>query len=88
MSCSYLSKYFSDHLTNVLPPLWDVWVQSVQVGAEAQRNDLEVICVGTQSSRHINVLLSNTCNLDDMVSHVLCSAINVVTDRFTVDWQP
>lgn len=57
--CSYLSEYFSDHLTDVPPPLWDVWVESVQVGAEAQRNDLEVICVGTQSNHHINVLLSD-----------------------------
>lgn len=43
MPWSYLSEYLSDHLANVLPPLWDVWVQSVQVCAEAQRDDLEVI---------------------------------------------
>lgn len=40
---SYLSEYFGDHLANVLSPLWDVWVELVQVGAEAQRDDLEVI---------------------------------------------
>lgn len=39
----YLSEYFGDHLTNVLSPLGDVWVEPVQVGAEAQRDDLEVI---------------------------------------------
>lgn len=53
---SYLSEYLSDHLTNVLPPLWDVRVQSVQVGAEAQRDDLEVVWVGTQSNRQIKML--------------------------------
>lgn len=40
---SYLSKYFSDHLANVLSPLWDVWVEAVQVCAETQTDDLEVI---------------------------------------------
>lgn len=40
---SHLSEYFGDHLANVLSPLWDVWVEAVQVGTEAQRDDLEVI---------------------------------------------
>lgn len=30
-------------MANVLSPLWDVWVEAVQVGTEAQRDDLEVI---------------------------------------------
>lgn len=43
ISMSHLSEYFGDHLADVLSPLWDVWVEAVQVGAEAQGDDLEVI---------------------------------------------
>lgn len=43
MLLSYLSEYFGDHLTDILSPLWDVWVEVIQVLAEAQRDDLEVI---------------------------------------------
>ena len=45
---SYLSKYFGYHLADVLSPLWDVWVKVIQVCAETQRDDLEVIWEWTE----------------------------------------
>lgn len=39
----YLAEYFCDQLADVLSPLGDVGVESVQVTAEAKRNHLEVI---------------------------------------------
>lgn len=39
----YLCDYFGDNLANVLSPLRDVWVEAVQVCAETQRDDLEMI---------------------------------------------
>lgn len=39
----YLGECFGDQLADVLSPLWDVGVESVQTPAEAQRDELEVI---------------------------------------------
>lgn len=39
----YLAEYFCDQLPDVLPPLGDVGVESVQIPAEAERNHLEGI---------------------------------------------
>lgn len=51
ISFAYLSEYFSDHLADVLSPLGDVWVEVIQVPAEAQRDDLEVIWDMTEHGR-------------------------------------
>ena len=42
----YLGEQLGDHLTDVLSPLGDVGVEAVQVGAEAQRDDLEDVWRG------------------------------------------
>lgn len=54
---SYLNEYFGHHLANVLSPLWDVWIELVQVPAEAQRDNLKVIWDQTEQGSPIKLAI-------------------------------
>lgn len=51
MKGSDLGEELGDHLADVAPPLRDVGVETVQVPAEAQRDDLEVVWKESESPR-------------------------------------
>lgn len=77
---SYLSERFGDHLANVLSPLWDVWVEAVQVCAEAQGDDLKVIWDWTEQE-YLTVIAAMIQNSNGII------AINIVHRELKIKQQ-